>query len=808
MNRYLCIHGHFYQPPRENPWLEEVELQDSAYPYHDWNERITVECYAPNMASRILDKENKIIDLINNYSKISFNFGPTLLSWMEKHMPDIYKRIIEADKLSREKFSGHGSAIAQAYNHMIMPLANLKDKRTQVVWGIKDFFYRFSRRPEGMWLAETAVDLQTLDIMAELGIKFVILSPDQAEKVKKIGKKEWTDVRKGKIDPKMSYRCKLPSGKAITIFFYDGPISQDVAFSDLLINGKNFANRLMGAFSDERTLPQLVHIGTDGETYGHHHPYAEMALSYGLYHIESNKLAKITIYGEYLEKFPPTHQVQIIENSSWSCFHGVERWQSDCGCNSGLHPTWKQAWRAPLRGAMDWLRDNLIVIYEKQISKFVKDPWQARDSYIDIVLSRTEDKINDFLRNHTFTKLSGEEKIQVLKLLEMQRHAMLMYTSCGWFFDEISGIETVQVMHYAARAMQLAKEISGVSLEKAYIKLLKKAPSNVAAFRNGANVYEKLVQPAILDNHRVGAHYAVSSIFKDYPKTSKIYCYTTESKIHERVEAGRQKIVIGCARVRSDITQEENMISFAAVHLGDHNIVGGVRDYNGEEPFQSMHQELKESFLKSDIAEIIHLIDKHFGSHNYSLWHLFKDEQRKVIDQILDSTLKEIEGAFRQINEHHYSVMQVIKEIGIPLPKIFSTTLEFILNADIRNVLEGDEQNLNRLQGLVEEADRWSFKLDKPMLGFVASRRINSLMKILDEIPEDVFLIITIKDIFRILEPLSLHLSLWQAQNIFFSISKKLYRNMQERVKDNDKFAREWVENFDDLSNYLRIKSK
>jgi len=271
MSRFICIHGHFYQPPRENPWLEEVELQDSAYPYHDWNERITAECYAPNTASRTLDAERKIIDIVNNYSKISFNFGPSLLSWLERHKPDVYQAVIEADKKSQGLFSGHGSALAQAYNHLIMPLANSQDKRTQVIWGIRDFQYRFHREPEGMWLAETAVDLQTLEFLAEHQIKFTILAPSQAHKVRKINDGKWHDVSGGKIDPKAPYICRLPSGKSIALFFYDGPISHELAFGRLLKSGEGFAKKLISAFPKDNQEPQLVHIATDGETYGHHH---------------------------------------------------------------------------------------------------------------------------------------------------------------------------------------------------------------------------------------------------------------------------------------------------------------------------------------------------------------------------------------------------------------------------------------------------------------------------------------------------------------------------------------------------------
>jgi len=339
MNRYVCIHCHFYQPPRENPWLEELELQDSAYPFHDWNERITEECYAPNTASRILDAEKRIVEIVNNYARISFNFGPTLLAWMERTIPEVYEAIIEADRLSSERFSGHGSAMAQVYNHVIMPLAAPRDKRTQVMWGIQDFEYRFRRKPEGMWLSETAVDLETLDLLAEQGIAFTVLAPNQAKRERLLQKEEWKDVSGAEIDPRMPYQCSLPSGRSIALFFYDGPASRDVAFGGLLKSGDELASRLMGIFSEKEDA-QLAHIATDGESYGHHHRFGDMALAYALHHTESNNLARITNYGEYLEKFPPVHEVEIFENSSWSCAHGVERWKNDCGCSTGMHPGW------------------------------------------------------------------------------------------------------------------------------------------------------------------------------------------------------------------------------------------------------------------------------------------------------------------------------------------------------------------------------------------------------------------------------------------------------------------------------------
>jgi alpha-amylase/alpha-mannosidase (GH57 family) len=426
MEKYVCIHGHFYQPPRENAWLEYVEMQDSSYPYHDWNERVTDECYAPNTASRILGSEGFITRIVNNYAKISFDFGPTLLSWLKDKSPDTYQGILDADRISQQAFSGHGSAMAQAYNHMIMPLANRQDKYTQVFWGIRDFEHRFGRRPEGMWLPETAVDLETLDIMAEQGIRFTILAPHQARRVCQIGTDAWKDVPDASIDPTMPYEINLSTGRKMVIFFYNGPISRELAFEDLLKSGEDFAHRLIEAFSENSPHPQLVHIADDGETYGHHHRFADMALAYAIDYIEANNLARITNYGEYLEKHPPTHQVEIIENTSWSCSHGIERWRNDCGCNAGRNPKWNQAWRAPLREAMDWLRDYLIGRYQEQASQFLDDPGAARNDYIEIILDRSPENIWKFFERHSTRELNEEETIKVLKLLELQRHAMLM----------------------------------------------------------------------------------------------------------------------------------------------------------------------------------------------------------------------------------------------------------------------------------------------------------------------------------------------------------------------------------------------
>jgi alpha-amylase/alpha-mannosidase (GH57 family) len=808
MNRYICIHGHFYQPPRENPWLEEVELQESAYPYHDWNERVTAECYAPNTASRILNAERKIVDIVNNYLRMSFNFGPSLLSWMERRDPQTYQAIIESDLLSRKNFQGHGSALAQCYSHMIMPLASVRDKRTQVIWGIRDFQRRFGRDPEGMWLPETAVDSQTLDILAEQGIKFTILAPRQAKRIRKKGSAEWLDVSGSRIDPRRPYLYLLPSGRSIVLFFYDGPVSQGIAFEGLLSNGEEFARRLMGVFSHkaEGDDAELVHIATDGETYGHHHKMGDMALSYCLDSIQRNKLVKITVYGEYLEHHPPGQEVEIFENSSWSCIHGVERWRDNCGCDSGTHPEWQQEWRRPLRDALDWLRENLSQVFADHLAPLIKDPWQARDEYIEVILDRSPGKIESFFSRHAVKELTAKDRVKILKLMEMQRHAMLMYTSCGWFFDEVSGIETVQIIQYAARAIQLAQEVSSLSLEKTFVNLLERAPSNISSRRNGGYIYETLVKPSVLNLLRVGAHYAVSSLFEEYAQTTPLFSYTVTNQVYDRMEVGKQKFAVGKARIMSNITWEDQTICFAVLHLGDHNLTGGVCEFRDEKEFHQKQNELKEVFRKSDIPRIIRLIEKHFDSGQYSLWHLFKDEQTKILYQILDSTLEDVEVSLRQINEHHYPIIQVIKQLKIPLPKVLANTVLLMLNKDILQVLDQDSPDFVKLEKLVQEVLEWDLEVDKATIGFLVSRKVGHMMAGLKQNPSGVKPLAVIEGMLRILQPLKLELNLWPVQNSYFSLGKLHYWPMKARAEKGEDVAQAWLSLFNRLGDYLKVK--
>lgn len=805
MERYICIHAHFYQPPRENPWLEAIEIQDSAYPYHDWNERITAECYASNSASRNLDGEGRILDIVSNYSRISFNFGPTLLSWLETNSPETYQAILDSDKESIAWRSGHGNALAQVYNHIIMPLANTRDKGTQVLWGIKDFEYRFKRFPEGMWLAETAVDIETLEILAEKGIKFTILEPGQAAKTRKIGFGKWKDVSSAKIDPTMPYQCRLPSGRAITIFFYDGPISQAVAFEYLLNRGEDFANRLLSGFSDARQWPQILHIATDGETYGHHHKFGDMALAYALNYIESNGMARLTNYGEYLEKHPPTHEVQIFENSSWSCVHGIERWRDNCGCHSGSHPAWKQEWRKPLREALDWLRDRLAFIYEHIASTYLKDPWIARDEYIDMIIDRSEENTKRFFEKHATKIFSPEERSNVLKLLEMQRHALLMYTSCGWFFDDISGIETIQVIQYAGRAIQLSEELFKESLEDAFKLRLSQAKSNLSQHQDGSRIYENFVKPAMIDLMKVGAHYAVSSLFEDYIDETTIYSYLVTREDYQKMEAGNIQLAIGRILVSSKITEESERISFCILHFGSHALNGGVHSFSEHGPYQKTKDAIITTFEKGDFMDIVRIMDNYFGMHSYSLIDLFRDQQQAILNLLMSKTLEDLETTYRHMFENNKILMSFLKETGMPVPvrRVFLPASEVTLNFDIKKAFQEDVIDTGKIQNLIQDVQKWNVSLDLIDIEFSARRKLEELMEGFSQNPFDLALLLDIQKRVELLKLLPVEINLWQTQNIYYKMATTAYGEFLSKANAGSADAKKWIDIFKHVGDML-----
>jgi alpha-amylase/alpha-mannosidase (GH57 family) len=819
--KFVCIHGHFYQPPRENPWLETIETQDSASPYHDWNERITAECYAPNGAARIVNSSNEITRILNNYARMSFNFGPTLLSWMEENANRSYRNILKADRRSQVRFSGHGSALAQVYNHIIMPLASTRDRITQIRWGIADFKSRFGREPEGMWLAETAVDSETLELLADNGIKFTILAPHQCARVRPLrSKSKVQDAAKGadledkweltpgaSVDTTHPYLVRFPSGKSIAIFFYDGPRSRAVAFEGILNSGEGFANRLIGGFSDTSEQEQLVHVATDGESYGHHHRHGEMALCYALQWIEQQNLARLTNYGEFLEKFPPKYEAQIEEDTSWSCMHGVERWRSNCGCNGGK-VGWNQEWRAPLRDALDWLRDAVAPLTEKLGNMLFYDVWAARDAYIEVVLERSPAAVERFFAAHANHKLSSYERIQSLELMELQRHTQLMYTSCGWFFDDLAGIETVQIIAYAGRVLQLALDLFGPlqrDLEAAFIKRLTPALCNDPKQGNGGDLYERRVKAMQVGLEQVAAHYAILSVFSnDAEEESKVFSYNVRRLSYQTYTSGRGRLALGRAMISSRLTYETEPVFFAALHFGDQNITAAVkRDTgSGAEEFLAFSKAIGDCVASADFPEVVRLFDRFFGTVDYTIASLFTDEQRRILKIILTSTLSEVEASLCTIYEDHASLLHFLSRAGLPKPPALMLAAGFAINAGLRRALESEPVDAPQVRALLAFASADQIQLDSQMLSYLADQRMKRSMLALYANFENMEVLDGAVLAAKTLRELPFELNLWQAQNIWYD-TLRLSLN-RARSLSPDVLAR-WTTSFHQLGECLFI---
>lgn len=750
-NLYVCIHGHFYQPPRENAWLESIDYQESAKPYHDWNERISAECYRPNGRSQTLDGEGWVVKLSNNYSHMSFNFGPTLLSWLEDHDPQTYASILEGDRLSRDLFGGHGSAIAQAYNHIILPLANRRDKETQILWGLADFEKRFERRPEGMWLPETAVDSETLELLADYGMKYVILAPRQAQAVRPLsGEHVWQSVRGEKVNPHYPYLIRLKGGKTIAAFFYDGTISRAVAFERLLNNGETFADRIYSGF-DASGRPQLLHIATDGESYGHHHLRGDMALAYALYHIEKQKKARLTNYGQFLELFPPEYEVQIYEDSSWSCIHGVERWRSDCGCNSGMRSGWHQKWRRPLREAMDFLRDTLAPCYEDSVAEFTDRPWEMRNDYINVILDRSDASRQKFLARwlppERQDDLKAEQKLY--KALEMQRQLLLMYTSCAWFFDEISGVETVQALQYAARAIELSEDLCEMEVETDFLRILETAPSNIPEFANGRRIYENFVKPARADILKIATHLAAAALFHEAHESGSFACFDYRWHTMRRVYSGHAQLIIGHIEVKSRITRETRSKEVVALHLGDHNLNVGALPYSNPEAFAQMEEDFLTVFRQGNIAKSLRLLDKYFEGNIYYLNDMLYDQQREIVQNVFSHTLEGLEEQFTNIYHQYYPVMTYFSNSHMALPQVFSHIAHFVQNNSIKKQLNSEIISFEEIQRYINEAKSWDVELDADSIQDCYLGSVKKALKSLKKYPDDLE---KIRDLIRLVE--------------------------------------------------------
>ena len=720
--RSLVIHGHFYQPPRENPWTERIERQRSASPYHDWNERITSECYLPNTRSRRLDGFGRITRLVNNYEWISFNFGPTLLSWLEDKHPEVYGKILEADRASTEREGGHGNAIAQAYNHIIMPLANRRDQETQIKWGIYDFQRRFGREPEGIWLPETAVGDETIEILIDFGFSFIVLSPHQAESIRPLGKRgKWIDVSNGSIPAGPPYRCRMPGkrkgGGHIDIFFYDAQLSQDVSFNHLLRNGDSLADAIIEGYP--RSKSDLVVIATDGENYGHHEPFADMALAYLIDEGAARRNITLTNFGAYLERHESRYEVRLKKGrngagTSWSCNHGVGRWKEDCGCSTGSPTGWNQAWRTPLRTGLDSLRDSLALHFERECSQLLADPWKSRDDYIDVVENRTPESSTAFVASHAARELDETERSRALTLLESQRNALLMFTSCGWFFSDISGIETVQLLMYAARAVELAGD---ATLEKKLVKELEKAESNIEGICTGADLYldaaqgTKVTVPAIVAQHAVYSHLFGAA------EAAEIFGRFFEPLDEHTEELDDGAVRIGSVLVTCPYTLTRQNFLYALFIEDETGYRCFVGEPGGDGDFTRLRALCREAKERGGLQRLVDA-GKHLPSSRYKPIDLFPQDRERVLRALAGRKLESLGQGYRALYLETRDLIRMLNESSIdivpPLLLPAQTTLTGMLLAEIEGWDHSlDPGGLSGIRNILTEANYYGVPIDK-----------------------------------------------------------------------------------------------
>ncbi len=802
----VCIHGHFYQPPRENPYLGAIERQPGAAPFHDWNERILHECYRPNAFARILNDQGEVIDIVNNFAYISFNIGPTLMSWLEQHDPETYQRILEADRQSCDRLEGHGNGIAQVYNHIILPLANERDKRTQVRWGKADFKARFGRDPEGIWLAETAVDYPTLEVLADEGFKFTILAPSQAQRCRAMVSDHapdpnWQEVGGGQIDPTRPYRCYLsginPDGsrRHIDLFFYDGPISRDMGFNDVLGSSHHFAGRIGQAVRGDHRPNQLISVATDGETFGHHRSGAEKTLAYAVTQAFPQQGWTVSNYAHYLHCHPPTWEVILKPVTAWSCAHGVDRWQDDCGCGGGGE--WHQRWRRPLRDTLDWLRDQLASLFEELGRQYFNDPWTTRDNYVHVIHQRSDAVIDNFFAAHQCHSLSASDRVDALRLLDMQHHALLMYTSCGWFFEELSRPEGTQILRYAARAIQLAGEVAGVELESEFVRRLGTAPSNVRAFQDGAEIYRQLVGPSQVGLEQVAAHYAMSSLFTTYRPEQRLYAYTIHQQDYQLQRMGPLSLAVGQIQITSEVIRDRTDVCFAVLHLGGWDFHCCVTPFRQRLTYKRAKDAAFAALAQASAAQTIVAINKAFGDHTYSLQNLFAEERHRIMGLLSRETLQRLDQLYSQVYRDNYGLLRAFHRDGIAAPQELQVAAEVAIGHRALEGLRSLEQEtsdpevspvqrggiyLGELEAIAHEASQFNCQLSLPAARGILEPLIRrSLWQVLQQ-PHPDTLIADVDWLCRLIhlsDRLGLDLSMNRAQELYWQHLNPWLRYLQ-----------------------------
>jgi alpha-amylase/alpha-mannosidase (GH57 family) len=686
MKTALIIHGHFYQPPRENPWTEIVEREESARPFHDWNERIHKECYRPNGYAPIIDGYGRIELIVNNYVNMSFNFGPTLLSWLEREHKETYERILAADRESLAKRSGHGNAIAQSYNHTILPLHNERDRRTQVRWGLYDFRYRFGREAEAMWLPETACDRSTLETLIEEGLRYAILSPHQAERVRPLDgdSSEWLNVNDGSIDTTRPYKYlhRDGTGRSITLFFYDGPNAKAIAFDGALSSSQGLVDRFERAA--RAAAPEgCVNVATDGETYGHHFHWGDRTLAYALEVEAGMRGLSVTNYGEFLDHHPPEMEVEIRkgedgQGTAWSCAHGLGRWSRDCGCQTGGREGWNQAWRAPLRKALDLLNDEAARGFEEGAGLLLIDPWAARDDYIELIANPAASRAG-FLRRHAGRDLTTAEQRRALTFLEMQRSCMLMYTSCGWFFADISGIETQQVLRYAGRVMDLGDELGLPAVKNRFLEILSEARSNLAEHGNGADIFRRFVETARVTPARVAAHLAMTSLVDESMKEGVAASYNYRRLEFQKQEHGRLTLATEHLELESRHTSARYEYALSAMHFGDVDFYCVLKPFPGAQVFRQSSEKLWAQFRTASLPAILRLALLEFGPEEYGLEHLLPTGRERISELLFGQMVESFSQEYELLFKANSRNIEMLQAAGFELPGELRAAAEFTI---------------------------------------------------------------------------------------------------------------------------------
>ncbi len=798
---FVAIHGHFYQPPRENPWLEAIEREESARPFHDWNERIAFECYRPNAYARIIDGQGKILDIFNNYSFLSFNFGPTLLSWIERERPLIYQKILEADRESLRRL-GHGNAIAQVYDHMIMPLANERDQETEVRWGIADFERHFHRKPEAMWLPETAVNYPTLKVLIKCGMRYLILSPFQALRVRSFGSKKWTDVSQGKVDTTQPYRCflrdrsgKKMSDQYIDIFFYEGVISKEIAFGELLKDGNRFCQRFVQAYGQGKKGPQLIHVSTDGETYGHHKKFGEMALAYALSKGLSGHGFEVLNYGAFLKRFPPVDEVEIDEGpkgegSAWSCGHGVGRWKEDCGCSTGGRPGWNQRWRKPLREALNLLRDDLATLFEREGEKIFIHPWEARNGYIDVIMDRSPESVGKFFEQYGCQGLDEKGRIKGLKLLEMERHALRMFTSCGWFFADLAGLETILILEHAARAIQFAEEFSDQDIEKRFLQALSPGRSNRPEMGDGLQIHQRFVKPKQVALEQVVNHYTIFSLFDSGAKKKRIFSFRVETIDQERIERDDRLLVLGKVKVASDVIPEPKGFLFGLISSKGDLFQNWVSEDRGTLDFITLRRRGMDGFEQGR-EELKETLTSLLGNQIFTIRDVLKEEREEIFRKFMQKEIGETSRIYAEIFDRTKPTIEILTGEGMEIPYEIRAAAEITLShrlfQEVRELRSDFRSAVTKgaIDRIVEESKRYGCRLRKEESLFVLNEVLREKMESLrgtkySDLPAQEGLIQEIITLLDLSKKWDFDLDKWEAQDLMDGILDECVKSLEE----------------------------